>query len=99
MRIAGSLLGYLHTKEAKEKMRGTRNLSLEHLNKIKEHIAKLNSKNSIGVVVFDSEKGIKIEYASIRLTSRVLNCSDGTVKNYLDKNKLLFGRYILSTKK
>lgn len=99
LKIAGSLLGYLHTKEAKEKMKGTRNLSIEHLNKIKKHIAKLNSKNSIRVVVFDNEKGTKVEYASIRLTPRVLNCSDGTVKNYLDKNKLLLGRYIISTKK
>lgn len=99
LNIAGSLLGYLHTKEAKEKMRGARNLSIEHLNKIREQISKLNIKKSIEVEVFYNERGTKVKYTSIRLTARELNCNDGTVKNYLDSNKLFLGRYILSSTK
>jgi hypothetical protein len=83
LKRAGSPLGYLHTEEAKEKMRGPRNHSPEHLIKIKEHIAKLNSKHSIIVEVFDTEKETKNEYSSIRLTGRELNCSAATVKKLL----------------
>ena len=99
LKRAGSILGYLHTEEAKEKMRGPKNHNSEHLIKIKEHIAKLNSKHSIIVEVFDTEKGTKNEYSSIRLTGRELNCSATTVKNYLNSDKLLLNRYIISTKK
>ena len=98
MKKAGSALGYKHSEEAKIKMRGPRNRSLEHTRKLKEHIYRLNSKHSITIEVFDTEKGIKIEYASIRLTCRELNCADVTIKNYMNSNKLFRNRYIISSK-
>ena len=98
LKKAGSALGYKHSEEAQIKMRGPRNRSLEHTRKLKEHIYRLNSKHSITIEVFDTEKGIKIEYASIRLTCRELNCADVTIKNYMNSNKLFRNRYIISSK-
>jgi group I intron endonuclease len=68
LKKAGSPLGFRHSEEAKAKMRGKINRSLEHIRKLKEHLDRLNSKHSIIVEVSDMEKDIKIEYASIRLT-------------------------------
>jgi len=47
--VAGSPKGYLHTEEAKLKMRGQRTLTLEHLIKIKQHILKINTKRAIPI--------------------------------------------------
>nr|UPX02785.1 GIY-YIG endonuclease [Fusarium sp.] len=96
---AGSPLGYKHTDEAKVKMRGPKNFSLEHLTKIKEHINNLNAKRAVIIEVFDTESNIYTEYASIRLTARVLNCNDRTIARYMDSNKLFAGRYIINRKK
>lgn len=98
LKKAGSPLGFKHSDEAKTKMRGRRNRSLEHTRKLKEHIYRLNSQHSIAIEVLDIEKDTKIEYASIRLTCRELNCADVTVKNYLDSNKLFRNRYIIASK-
>lgn len=51
---AGSPLGYKHTDEAKEKMKGTKIFSLEHLTKIKEHIKNLNAKRAVIIEVLDT---------------------------------------------
>jgi group I intron endonuclease len=74
LRIAGSSLGYLHTEQAKLKMRGTKNMSPEHLVKIREHIFKINSKRALHIEVFDMEKGIKVEYASALIFFLVIYC-------------------------
>jgi excinuclease UvrABC nuclease subunit len=97
LKKAGSPLGFKHSDEAKAKMRGPRNRSLEHTRKLKEHIDRLNSQNSIAIEVFDVEKDTKIEYASIRLTCRELNCADVTVKKYINSNKLFRNRYIIAS--
>jgi len=96
---AGSPLGYKHTEEAKVKMRGPRKLTPEHLIKIKEHIIKLNSKHAIVLEVIDTEKGTKVEYASVRLAGRELNCAGATVKKYLNSGQLLSGRYSITRKR
>jgi group I intron endonuclease len=57
---AGSPLGYKHTDEAKEKMKGTKIFSLEHLTKIKEHIKNLNAKRAVIIEVLDTEKNISL---------------------------------------
>jgi hypothetical protein len=54
----------VHTEEAKLKMRGTKNMSPEHLVKIREHFFKINSKRALHIEVFDMENGSKVEYAS-----------------------------------
>jgi len=53
---AGSPLGYKHRDEAKEKMKGSKIFSLEHLTKIKEHIKNLNTKRAVIIEVFDTKK-------------------------------------------
>jgi hypothetical protein len=95
---AGSPLGYKHTAESLTKMRGARNLTLDHLTKIREHISKLNNKRRLSVVVLDLETGIEVEYASIRLSARELNSNDRTIKRYIDSEKPYNGRYIIRFK-
>ena len=105
---AGSPLGYKHTDEAKEKMKGTKIFSLEHLTKIKEHIKNLNAKRAVIIEVLDTEKNISLsphkvqegdqEYASIRLTARELNSNDRTITRYINSNKLFLNRYIIKRK-
>ena len=107
---AGSPLGFKHSEETKDKLRGAKNFSPEHLLKIKEHINKLNSQHSVAVVVSDTVNGTSVEYASIRLTCpfglaqlvlgerRKLKCADVTIKNYIDSNNLFRKRYIISSK-
>jgi group I intron endonuclease len=80
-------------------MKGPKNYSLEHLSKLKEHITKLNAKHAIIIEVFDTEKDILTEYASIRLTARELNSNDRTIARYINSNKLFSGRYIINRKK
>jgi hypothetical protein len=82
LKKAGSPLGFRHSEETKAKLRGPKNFSPEHLLKIKEHINKLNSQHTVGVVVFDTENSTSVEYASIRLTCRELNCAHVTIKKY-----------------
>ena len=98
LKKAGSPLGFKHSDEAKARMRGPRNRSLEHTRKLKEDIDRLNSQHSIAIEVLDIEKDTKIEYASVRLTCRELNCAHVTVKKYIDSNKLFRNRYIISYK-
>ena len=64
-------------------MRGRRTLSSEHLIKIKEHILKINTKRAIHIVVIDTKKGTKVEYASARSAARELNCNEKTIRTYL----------------
>lgn len=85
---AGSSLGYKHTELSKEKMKGSRVLTVEHLFKIKEHITELNSKISITVFVLDLENNTKTEYPSIRSAARALNASDATLRRHIIKNKV-----------
>jgi len=68
LKKAGSPLGFKHSEETKDKLRGAKIFSPEHLLKIKEHINKLNSQHSVAVVVSDTVNGTSVEYASIRLT-------------------------------
>ena len=98
LRIAGSSLGYLHTEEAKLKMRGTKNMSPEHLVKIREHIFKINSKRALHIEVFDMENGSKVEYASARSAAKKLNCNEKTIRTYLKSNKPFLGRYVITKK-
>lgn len=98
LKLAGSPLGYKHTDEAKAKLRGAKNFSPEHALKLKIHIDKLNSEHSIAINVLDTENNTTVEYASIRLTCRELNCADVTVKKYIGSNKLFRNRYIISSK-
>lgn len=80
-------------------MKGPKNFSLEHLTKLKEHITKLNAKHAVILEVFDTEKNLLTEYASIRLTARELNSNDRTITRYINSNKLFLGRYIINRKK
>jgi hypothetical protein len=79
-------------------MRGARNLTLDHLTKIREHISKINEKRSLSVEVLDIETGISAEYASIRLASRELNSNDRTITRYIKSKKPYLGRYIITLK-
>lgn len=99
LKKAGSPLGYKHTDEAKEKLKGPKNFSLEHLAKLKEHITNYNAKRAVATEVLDTEKDTLTEYASIRLTARELNSNDRTITRYIDSNKLFLGRYIIKRKK
>lgn len=96
--VAGSPVGYLHTEEAKLKMRGARTLTPEHLIKIKQHILKINTQRAIPIEVFDTEKGSKVEYASVRSAAREFNCNETTIRTYLKTNKPFLGRYIITKK-
>ena len=98
LRVAGSPVGYLHTEEAKIKMRGRRTMTSEHLIKIKEHILKINTKRAIPIEVLYTEKGTKLQYDSARSAARGLNCNDKTIKNYLKTKKPFLGRYIITKK-
>jgi group I intron endonuclease len=80
-------------------MKGPKNFSLEHSTKLKEHITKYNKERAVVIEVFDTEKDILIEYASIRLTARELNSNDRTIVRYINSNKLFSGRYIINRKK
>lgn len=95
---AGSLLGYKHSEEAKAKMKGPRNLSLEHLTKIKNHINQMNSKHALVVEVFDTVNKTLTEYKSIRKTARELNSNDSTIRRYIKNNKIFLERYLISFK-
>jgi len=99
LKKAGSPLGYRHTDEAKEKLKGPKNFSLEHLTKLKEHITNYNAKRAVVIEVLYSENDIFTEYASIRLTARELNSNDRTMTRYIDSNKLFLGRYVIKRKK
>jgi len=95
---AGSPLGYIHTEEAKSKMRGPRILTTERLTKIRENISKINAKRALPVEVFDTENGGKVEYESIRLAARELNSNDSTIRRYIKSKKPYLGRYLITLK-
>jgi hypothetical protein len=96
---AGSLLGYKHSEESKDKMKGPRNLSLDHLTKIRNHINQLNSKRALIVEVFDVVNQTSTEYISIRETARELNSNDSTIRRYIKNNQIFLDRYKISLKK
>lgn len=103
LKIAGSPLGYKHTEEDKEKMRGPRSLSPEHLAKIsayfvRTHISKLNAKRAISFVVKDLEKKTLTEFSSLRAAARELHIAEVSIKKYLNNFKLFKNRYIFTYK-
>jgi hypothetical protein len=79
-------------------MRGPKNFSTEHLNKIKKHISKINSLRALPVEVLDLESGIKTEYDSVRAAARGLNSNNRTIRRYIDGNKPFQGRYMINFK-
>lgn len=99
LKVAGSNLGYTHSAEVRAKMSGARNLSLEHLTKIRQHISKINEKRALSVEVFDMKTATSVEYVSIRLASRELNSNDRTITRYIKSKKPYQGRYIISLKR
>lgn len=96
LKVAGSPLGYKHAEEDKEKMRGPRSLSPEHLAKIKSHISKLNAKKAISFIVNDLEKNTLTEFSSLRAAARELHIAEVSIKKYLNNSKLFKNRYIFT---
>lgn len=104
---AGSSLGFKHSEETLLKYK-SRKLSDEALSNLKKAklgavlspLAKANqllSKSHI-IIIKDVETNTTKQYSSIRSAARELEVNHATLLNYLDKDKLFKGKYILKRK-
>ena len=74
-----------------------RPMEQERLDKLREHISKINSKRALAFEVTDTETGNIVKYESLRQAARELGTTRETLRAKL-KNKTLFkGKYRIST--
>lgn len=93
--VAGSSLGYKHSKDTIAKLIG-RNLSLEHLTNLKKHLTnhntsaeqwskakarmlKINEYKRIGIEVLDTKTKETTKYSSIHQPANAIGCSHSTI--------------------
>lgn len=105
---AGSSLGFKHSAETLLNFR-TRKFSIEALANLKKSklgatfspLGKINQLLSTNhdVTVINKIEGVIKEYDSIRAAASVLKIHHATLLNYIDKNKLLKGIYVITRKK
>ena len=102
MKIAGSRLGRLHTKETIEKIKKYKK-TLEHRTKMSaaklgkalpiEVRVKMKAVKEIPTTVIDVKTGISIKYCSCNDAAKALGVSSTTVRNYKKTHKLYLGKY------
>jgi len=104
---AGSSLGFKHSEETLSTFR-SRMLSNEALSNLRKAkvgatlspLAKANQllKVSHVITIKHTQTGSTKEYPSIRAAARELQVSHATLLNYIDKDKLFKGKFILKNK-
>nr|YP_010608706.1 hypothetical protein PNX16_mgp065 [Drechslerella dactyloides]WAN89786.1 hypothetical protein [Drechslerella dactyloides] len=68
----------------------------EHLEKLRDHISKINAKRAIEVKVTDIETGKVVKYESIRQAARELGTTRERLNTLIKNDKLFQGKYKLS---
>nr|YP_009574362.1 hypothetical protein [Arthrobotrys musiformis]QBM31478.1 hypothetical protein [Arthrobotrys musiformis]QBM31630.1 hypothetical protein [Arthrobotrys musiformis] len=68
----------------------------EHLEKLRDHISKINAKRAIAVEVTDIESGKVVKYESIRQAARELGTTRERLNTLIKNDKLFQGKYKLS---
>jgi hypothetical protein len=88
LKVAGSLLGYLHTEESKKKisdgMKGNKNAE----NGLGRQRAEGAGSPSVQIEVLDLETGTKTVYPSMNETGRALGVPSGSIRMYFSRNTL-----------
>lgn len=69
----------------------------ERLEKLRDHISKINAKRALAVEVTDTETGNIVKYESVRQAARELGTTRERLSTMLKNNKLFKGKYRLST--
>jgi group I intron endonuclease len=70
-------------------------IELERLEKLRNHISKLNAKRAIAVEVTDIETGNMVKYESIRQAARELGTTRERLNTLIKNDKLFQGKYKL----
>lgn len=102
---AGSSLGFKHSLKTILKFKN-RKLSSEALDKLKKakagiapsDLAKINQLLTTGhtLIIINKKNSSVKKYNSIRAAARDIGVSHGTILNYVNKNKLLKGIYLIT---
>jgi group I intron endonuclease len=106
LKVAGSCIGYKHTKETRANMSAAlvgRKLSAEHITKISaanvgrvfsaEHRANLSISRGTAIEVTDIESGSVVEYSSMNKAAKALGTHIETLRRCVLAEKLFKNRY------
>jgi group I intron endonuclease len=108
LKIAGSLLGYKHTKESIAKFSGENhplfgatgeNHPRGFLGKIHttETLTKISTSLGTTIYVYNSQGLLVYTFSSSRKAAKFFNCSDPTIMKYARNGEIFKGLWILST--
>lgn len=94
VKIATALLGRKDSADSLAKMKN-RVLSVTHLDKVREHLAKLNSKKGTKVKIMDTHTNEITEWDSIYKAAVSIGANQSTLARYLKAKKLYKNRYAI----